>query len=269
MEFYKFIGNLEKNFLYLPKSMRKYIPDIKYYADENLLKNPNTVYGISLPYIKDNSRVLDVGCSIGYVGKFLKKKKNCSVYGIDISRRNIEHIKKEGFYDKAICIDLDNDEDRSKLKTEDLKKFDYILCLDVIEHLKNINDVLFFLFDLLNEDGSLIISVPNVNHIDIVYNLIFGRFNYSLVGILDNTHLRFFTEKSFIEWIENISIDLPFSIKIKLIGKTYSNFFFEGNTNYADKLKAIKLLNKLYKIAGTEKDMFTVQNIFMLKKVKK
>ena len=269
MEFYNFIGNAEKNFLYIPESLKKNIPDIKYYADENFLENPNTVYGILLPHIENSSKVLDVGCSVGYVGKFLKKRKNCSVYGIDIDKKNIEYVEKEGFYEKAVCVDLDNSKDRSRIKKEGFGDFDYILCLDVIEHLKNVNDVLFFLFDLLKEDGKLIVSVPNINHIDIVYNLIFGRFNYSLVGILDNTHLRFFTENSFMEWIENIAEDLPYFVKVDLLGKTYSNQLYEGNISYSEKLKVIKLINKLYKIAGTEKDMFTVQNIFMLRKVKK
>jgi SAM-dependent methyltransferase len=77
-----------------------------------------------------------------------------------------------------------------------LGRYDAIIFGDVLEHLRNPRAVLEKLSGLLKPGGQILISVPNVANIWVRLNLLFGRFDYSRVGILDETHLRFFTLKT-------------------------------------------------------------------------
>src|SRR6266568_1693717 len=74
---------------------------------------------------------------------------------------------------------------------------DCILFVDVLEHLVNPEDVLHRYRDLLAPDGIVLCSVPNVQHFSVIKNLLRGDFMYQPFGLLDSTHLRFFTFMSF------------------------------------------------------------------------
>ena len=76
------------------------------------------------------------------------------------------------------------------------RKFDVIVLADVLEHLRQPLNVLIHLRDLLSSTGRFVISVPNVANIYVRLSLLFGRFEYADRGILDETHLRFFTLNS-------------------------------------------------------------------------
>jgi 2-polyprenyl-3-methyl-5-hydroxy-6-metoxy-1,4-benzoquinol methylase len=93
--------------------------------------------------------------------------------------------------DKMIVADLD--ESVPQLK----ERFDVIVCGDILEHLRNPSAVLVELNRCLTTDGRVIVSVPNVAHLFVRMNLLCGRFEYMERGILDRTHLRFFTRKTF------------------------------------------------------------------------
>ncbi|WP_414901614.1 class I SAM-dependent methyltransferase [Sphingomonas flavalba] len=80
---------------------------------------------------------------------------------------------------------------------DDLGRFDLILALDVLEHLTDPQAVLTNLVALLEPGGAVIVSVPNVAHYKVVRDLLLRRrFDYTDAGIMDRTHLRFFTEHS-------------------------------------------------------------------------
>jgi len=74
--------------------------------------------------------------------------------------------------------------------------FDAIVCADVLEHLRHPLSVLTALRDALAEDGEVLISIPNVAHLWMRLSLLAGRFDYAERGILDRTHLRFFTRRT-------------------------------------------------------------------------
>ncbi len=76
--------------------------------------------------------------------------------------------------------------------------FDLIVCGDVLEHLTDPGRVLASLNEYLRKDGIIIVSVPNVAHLWMRLQLLFGRFEYAERGILDRTHLRFFTRRTFL-----------------------------------------------------------------------
>jgi 2-polyprenyl-3-methyl-5-hydroxy-6-metoxy-1,4-benzoquinol methylase len=73
------------------------------------------------------------------------------------------------------------------------RHFDRILLLDILEHLTNPGRVLDAVKPLLKESGAIVVSVPNVANITVRLMLLFGRFEYTERGILDKTHVRFFT----------------------------------------------------------------------------
>lgn len=139
-------------------------------------------------------RILDVGCSTGYVGEILKKKGHY-VVGIDVSKIAIKEAGKK--IDEAYCADIENT-DFSFLND----KFDVILLGDILEHLVEPLDVLKKLSKYLENTGALIISVPNIANWKIRVNLLLGRFNYSETGLLDSGHLRFFTKKTIIKLLD-------------------------------------------------------------------
>ena len=74
--------------------------------------------------------------------------------------------------------------------------FDAIVCADVLEHLRDPLRVLTALRDSLAEEGEVLISIPNVAHLWMRLSLLVGRFDYAERGILDRTHLRFFTRRT-------------------------------------------------------------------------
>ncbi|MDE6851565.1 MAG: methyltransferase domain-containing protein [Lachnospiraceae bacterium] len=74
------------------------------------------------------------------------------------------------------------------------RKYDYIVLGDVLEHLHDAKDILLTLKTWLKDDGHFLISLPNVMHISVINALLHGRFEYKDEGILDRTHLRFFTK---------------------------------------------------------------------------
>ncbi len=135
--------------------------------------------------VKPKSRVLDLGCATGYFGKELKKK-NCITVGVEEDRKATEVAK---YHLKEVVIaDLENPES-IKLKA----KFDYVLFLDVIEHLYHRTELLTYIHRWLKPSGALIISTPNIAHISVRMQLLSGNFRYTKYGILDESHVHFYT----------------------------------------------------------------------------
>jgi 2-polyprenyl-3-methyl-5-hydroxy-6-metoxy-1,4-benzoquinol methylase len=151
---------------------------VKYYDDINLgvLKN-----------IDSSLRVLDVGCGTGLLGSEIKKKGNF-VFGIDFSRQELALASKK--LDKVKLTDITS-------RTLSLpKNFDTIVFADVLEHLKDPSSCLKTFRNHLTKGGTIIVSLPNIACYNMRLNLFFGNFTYRPYGILDDTHLRFFTKKT-------------------------------------------------------------------------
>jgi len=142
------------------------------------------------------NRILDVGCGEGILAAELKENGN-QVSGTDF----LQHPQHEA--DLAHYMPLDLDGGIGPL-VEALRgqKFDRILLLDVLEHLKDSGQILRECPALLEERGHVIVSVPNVANITVRLMLLFGSFNYTERGILDRTHLRLFTRRTTRELLE-------------------------------------------------------------------
>ncbi len=141
------------------------------------------------------STVLDIGCGSGALGAWIKRENpQAVVNGMDMSpeagRAATERL------DAFWCIDLD----LSPLPETSLK-YDLIILGDILEHLKRPDLFLTGMHDHLSPGGGVIVSVPNIANYSIRLRLLFGEFRYTETGIMDRTHLRFFTWNTFAELI--------------------------------------------------------------------
>ncbi|AOR24014.1 bifunctional glycosyltransferase family 2 protein/class I SAM-dependent methyltransferase [Clostridium taeniosporum] len=136
--------------------------------------------------IRKKIKVLEVGCGAGATLIELKNKfKNVETYGIEINEKAAEIAKG---ISNIIVGNIENMEISYKENF-----FDYIILGDVLEHLINPWEVMGKLKRYLKLSGKIIASIPNLIHITIIRDILNGKFTYTDQGILDRTHLRFFT----------------------------------------------------------------------------
>jgi O-antigen biosynthesis protein len=159
---------------------------IKY---NSLNTNPFSVHKKIIHFIGQNKKVLDVGCSVGNLSKEMMQN-NCKVVGIEFDPNAAQEAKS---YCQEIII---GDVESIKLDQKYENYFEVIVFADILEHLKEPSSVLKKFKKYLKDDGYIIISVPNIANWKIRFKLLFGNFDYDEYGILDNSHLRFFNEKS-------------------------------------------------------------------------
>lgn len=138
--------------------------------------------------ITANSLVLDVGCSTGMMGRYLASEKNCIVDGVDIDEKALENCKTA--YRKIAIKNLETDDLTDVLVEE---SYDFIIVADVIEHLNDPGQLLAQLKLLVKPYGTIIFSVPNITHIAASLELLLGNFDYRQHGLLDSTHVRFYS----------------------------------------------------------------------------
>lgn len=146
---------------------------------------------------ESNKKVLDIGCSSGYLGSKLKLK-NCHIVGIDNDRVALKVAKK--YYQRVFFLDLEKDIIRGR--------FDVIILGDIIEHLSRPDEFLKKLKRNLNKNGYILISTPNIVNIAARIKIILGKFEYQEKGLFDKTHLRFFTLKSFKQLVRDSGYSL-------------------------------------------------------------
>ena len=147
-----------------------------------------------LPEVKSlpgATRVLDLGCGHGRLGAELRKR-GYEVFGVErepaIVQRASEHLNK--------VITGDLQAPQTILSQFKGMCFDYIIFSDVLEHMVSPLEILSSYLPLLASDGKVVISVPNVANWQTRLALSAGRFTYKATGVLDRTHLRFFTRRS-------------------------------------------------------------------------
>ncbi len=143
-------------------------------------------------------RLLDVGAAHGYLAAELRSQ-GFWVTGLEADRVLGEEAAKH--CDQFLQLNLDDP------LPAFLQPFDVMVFGDVLEHLKNPLSVLRQLTASLHEDGAAIVSLPNVANIYVRLSLLLGRFDYQDRGILDRTHLHFFTRKSFREFLEDAGLE--------------------------------------------------------------
>lgn len=158
------------------------------------INQKNDARVIAFDFIEPNSRVLDIGSASGQFGQILKKYKNCTMYGIDYDIESIKIAKEKEVFENIYQLDLNSFD--IKQFQEHTNSFDYIVFGDVLEHILEPEKVLKAFKTLLKTNGKYIISLPNVAHSSVKVNLLLDNFEYEETGILDKTHIKFFTHKT-------------------------------------------------------------------------
>lgn len=147
--------------------------------------------------IKPNTTILEFGPAHGRMTKYLKEELNCKVYAVEMDQEAAQNAAE---YTEKIVVD--NIEAFGWKREFETLQFDYIIFADVLEHLYSPKEVLESVRSFLKDDGSILVSIPNIAHNAIILNLFKNEFNYHPTGLLDDTHIRFFTQKTFDALIE-------------------------------------------------------------------
>lgn len=157
-------------------------------------QSPGTYYLHSRPEVLERvpleaRRILDVGCGGGGLSAAIKARQSAEVHGVEIVPAAAEHARAH--LDRVWNCEIE----KALAELPD-RHYDCIIIADVLEHLENPWKTLRKLKQKLEVGGKLVASIPNIQNWQIVLNLIEGNWDYKNEGILDWTHLRFFTRKS-------------------------------------------------------------------------
>lgn len=134
------------------------------------------------------SRVLDVGCAAGKLGKKIRLLRSAEVVGIELDPDVAKMA--EANLDSVLTCDC---EALDFLKTFEGRGFDCVILADILEHLRSPAEFLRRVRDVLAFEGSVVAAIPNVQHHAVIDGLLHGKWTYKSEGILDRAHLRFFT----------------------------------------------------------------------------
>jgi methionine biosynthesis protein MetW len=178
---------------------------------DGLSVDPDDAAMILSSLIIPQTKILDVGCGTGVITEFISRQKSVKIIGIEPDRNRVNRALERGLNVYAGYLS-------SKFINEH-GPFDYIIFADVLEHLSNPAEIVNMSKKGLNYKGSILASVPNIAHWFVRIDLLFGRFDYQKYGIMDATHLRWFTRKSICDFFERLGFEitaLEYTINITL-----------------------------------------------------
>lgn len=148
--------------------------------------------------------ILEIGCGQGRLGAAFKlSQPNAKYYGLEIVKSEAEKALLN--LDDVACADIESPDchiDRLFSRRIGSEKFDALVLGNVLEHLKDPWQVMANVREVMANDATCIVCLPNVSHWSVVRELLGGRWNYTDAGLLDKTHLRFFTLDTAIEMLQ-------------------------------------------------------------------
>lgn len=181
-----FTGNKDLNIQYLYSTNRQKFID-KWNINLTYFTHPRSEIVNLVPL--ESKKILDIGCGAGATGLELLNRQTCELYGIELNSFAASIART--YYERIDTVDVE---------TLDFPYvpgyFDAIIVADVLEHLKDPWKLVEKLCVYLKPSGSLICSIPNISHGEALLPLLLGQWNYVDAGILDRTHLRFFTPQT-------------------------------------------------------------------------
>ncbi len=154
------------------------------------LSNPTTSHSLAVLMVAPGSLVLDIGAADGSVARPLVER-GCRVWAIEADPEAA--AKARSVCERVIVGDVEH---LDLVEAVEGTRFDVVLLLDVLEHLRDPLAALERARELLVPTGRIIVSIPNVAHGAVRVSLMSGSFNYTDTGLLDRTHLRFFDRRS-------------------------------------------------------------------------
>lgn len=167
-----------------------------------------------IPYIPENlSKTLDVGCATGLFSANLKGKINIEAWGIEMHRESAEIAKQK--LDKVLIGSFDEIKDQLPLGY-----FDCVFFNDVLEHMVSPEECLIDIRNSVSENGVVLASIPNIRYIGAMREYLFDKdWKYQESGVMDKTHLRFFTKKSIMRMFDKCGYTIQTIEGINPIGK--------------------------------------------------
>lgn len=150
--------------------------------------------------LRQGERVLEIGCGSGALTEHIRAL-GCVVVGVE--KEGGAAARAEAHCERMLVGDVEDME-------LDLREgsFDVLLLANVLEHLVNPVTTLLRLLRFLRPEGRVIAAIPNVAHWSIRLRLLFGRFDYAESGILDRTHLHFYTLGTAREMLERAGLEI-------------------------------------------------------------
>ncbi|MCP9927200.1 bifunctional 2-polyprenyl-6-hydroxyphenol methylase/3-demethylubiquinol 3-O-methyltransferase UbiG [Cyanobium sp. CH-040] len=152
------------------------------------------VHKLITSLIQQNSSVLEIGCGTGVLGKILSARTDIEFEGVEPSLTRAQEAKAKGLTIHVGFFTSD--------LAERLGSFDVVVLADVIEHLANPAILLNSAKVVMKTTSILVVSVPNIAHWSIRLSLLMGKFDYQESGILDATHLRWFTRSTLSTYLQ-------------------------------------------------------------------
>jgi len=151
-----------------------------------------------LRLIGQNKCVLEIGCATGSQTRLMRDELGCNVTGVEINAAAAEGARP---YCQQLIVGNIEELDLKGLLGD--ARFDVITFGDVLEHLRNPQLVLEKVKPFLADAGYIVASVPNIAHASVVFEMCHGRFDYRPTGLLDDTHIHFFTKRSITRTFED------------------------------------------------------------------
>lgn len=162
-------------------------------------------------------RVLEIGCAEGLTLEYLKTRFDCEVVGLDYCESALAEARSKGL-EVHVC-DLNSEQLPFKEG-----EFDYIIIGDVLEHLYDPWSVLRDVAKTMKDDGTILISIPNVKHYTLLKDLILrDRWEYCEAGLLDVTHIRFFTFDGIMKLLSRSGLTLS-GVKHNIVRSRFMRF---------------------------------------------
>lgn len=189
-------------------------------------------------YLCDGINLLDVGCASGDFADLVSRTHAIEIHGMEYDVESLKVASSKGLFTRLARINL-NDFNEDEFQ-EYKNYFDVITLLDVLEHTIDPAKSLGKIMKFLKRGGKIIVSVPNISHGSIKENLLNDKFEYTDTGILDDTHLRFFTGKTLAGFFAKMGLEiinrelkledvefLPFSLGNYVVRKSPESYVYQ------------------------------------------
>ena len=157
---------------------------------DRLDDSPGSAHDLVLGLVEPGSRVLEFGCATGYMSEALRSRLGASVVGVEFDAEAARLAEARA--DRVLVGDAEELDLEAELGGE---RVDAILFADVLEHLRDPAALLKRVRPFVDEGGVVIASIPNIAHAAVRLALLGGSFRYREQGLLDESHLRFFTRE--------------------------------------------------------------------------
>ncbi|MBL8145881.1 MAG: methyltransferase domain-containing protein [Anaerolineae bacterium] len=154
--------------------------------------HPDDAHSLLMRLVPPNSQVLELGCATGYLSGYMERALGCRVTGLEFDPASAEIARSRA--SEIYIADLDAPNALEPASTS--APYDVLFAAAVLEHLKDAPGLLHAVRPLLKTDARVIVSLPNVAHWSVRWALLRGRFNYTDYGIMDRTHLHFYTART-------------------------------------------------------------------------